>query len=277
MPTYRGKRFTDASLLGLAKIETIRQIVLYDTLVTDDGLIAFAVKAKRLMGLHISSSRLTDKGLTAILGACPIANLQIHKATGVTDAVAVRIAEHPEITELYLNGTNIGDRGVKALEGMPNVWSFCADGSRISDAGLASLSKMPSLRLISLNTTRVRGHGLQELKGVEGLNIYLEDCRISDAGAAVSIRHMARMKLLSLSGTDVTDKGLESVGACRRLEDLRLNDTGITNDTLDLLEGLPELQSLYVERTGVTADRVASIKVTKEGLTVYSDFPDEGG
>src|SRR5688572_20448087 len=95
MPTYRGRRFTDASLLGLAKIETIRQIALYDTSVTDDGLIAFAARAKRLTGLHMSSSRLSDRGLSAILSECPIANLQIHDAAGVTDAVAPRIAEHP--------------------------------------------------------------------------------------------------------------------------------------------------------------------------------------
>lgn len=275
MPTYRGKRFTDASLLGLARIETIRHITLSDTSVTDDGLIAFAARAKRLAGLHMVSSRLTDRGLSAILVACPIANLQIHDAAGVTDAVAARIAEHTEITELYLNGTSIGDRGVKEFEGMPSVWSFCANGSRISDAGLGSLGRMPALSLISLNATRIRGHGLQELSMLEGLNIYLEDCRVSDEGAALSLPRMTRMRRLSLSRTDVTDEGLESVGACQRLEDLRLSDTGITDATLELLADLPELQVLYVERTGVTADGIAQLKAVKDDLLVYSDFRDQ--
>jgi len=275
MPTYRGKRFTDASLLGLAKIETIRQIALYDTAVTDDGLVAFAARAKRLSGLHTSSARLTDRGLSAILSACPIANLQIHDAHGVTDEVAPLIARHTEITELYLNGTSIGDNTAKAIEGMPNVWSFCAGGTRVTDAGLASLGRMPKLSLISLNSTKVRGHGLRNLSGLEGLNIYLEDCRVSDDGAAASLPLLKQMRLLSLSKTDITDQGLESVGACRRLEDLRLSDTGITDVTLDLLAEMPALQMLYVERTGVTADRVSRLKTVKDDLTVYSSFRDE--
>lgn len=272
MPTYRGRRFTDSSLLGLAKIETIRQIALYDTAVTDEGLIAFAARAKRLTALHMSSSRLTDRGLSVILSACPIAGLQIHDAQGVTDEIAPLIAQHSEITELYLNGTSIGDDTAKAIEGMPNIWSFCANDTRITDAGLAHLGRMPGLNLISLKSTKVRGHGLQHLSGLDSLNIYLEDCRVCDDGAAESLPVMAQMGLLSLSRTDVTDRGLESIGACRQLEDLRLNDTAITDVTLELLKDMPVLETLYVERTGVTADGVSRLKTLKDGLTVYSGF-----
>lgn len=275
MPTYRGKRFTDASLLGLARIETIRQLALYDTAVTDDGLIAFAARAKRLTHLHMSSARLTDRGLTAILNACPISNLQIDDAKGVTDAVGSLIAEHVETNELCLNGTSIGDQTAKAIEGMPNLWSFCADGTRITDAGLASLGRMPELSNVSLEGTKVRGRGLQHLAALEGLYIYLQDCRVSDDEIGASLPHMTRMRLLSLSGTDVTDRGLESIGACRRLEDLRLSDTGITNATLELLNDLPELQTLYVDGTRVTADRLSRLKLVKDDLTIYSSFDED--
>jgi hypothetical protein len=275
MPTYRGKRFTDASLLGLAKIETIRQIALYDTAVTDDGLVAFAARAERLAGFHMSSARLTDRGLSAILNACPIANLQIHDAHGVTDEVAPLLVRHTEITELYLNGTSISDDTAKAIAEMPNVWSFCADGTRVTDSGLANLGRMPALRMVSLNSTRVRGHGLQYLSGLDGLNIYLEDCRVCDDGAAASLPLMAHMRLLSLSKTDVTDRGLASVGACRKLEDLRLSDTGVADATLDVLAETPDLQVLYVERTGVTAHGVSRLKKIKDDLMVYSSFHDE--
>ena len=111
------------------------------------------------------------------------------------------------------------------------------------------------------------------LSSVEGLHLYMEDCRVSDEGAACSLSRMTRMRLLSLSGTDVTDQGLESIGACRRLEDLRLNDTGVTDATLDVLEELPHLETLYVERTGVTPDRVSRLKLAKDSLTVYAGFP----
>jgi internalin A len=275
MPTYRGKRFTDASLLGLAKIETIRQLALYDTAVTDDGLVAFAARAKRLTGFHMSSSSVTDRGVCEILKSCPIANLQLHDAIGVTDAVGPLIASHPEIRELYLNGTSIGNKTAKAIEAMPNIWSFCAKGSRISDAGLASLGQMPKLSLVSLNSTLVKGHGLRHLSNLEGLHIYLDDCKICDEGTASSLSQMTRMRLLSLEKNDVTDEGLEGIGACRRLEDLRLNDTGITDRTLDRIADLPNLEALRVSGTGVTRDRVARLMAASNEIRIGSDFADE--
>jgi hypothetical protein len=273
MPTFRGKRFTDDSLLGLARVETIKGIALYNTAVTDDGFVAFAERAKKLTTFHASSSNLTDKGLGAILAHCPIANLQIHDAIGVTDSCAKAIAEHSDITELYLNGTNIGDVAAKHLSKMPNVWSFCANGTRIGDRGLGCLGAMPKLTLLSLNRTRVRGSGLRELAEIDNLNVYLEDCRISDDGIGESLPHMSRLRRFSLSQTDVTDRGLEAIGTCRQLEDLRLDDTGITDVTIELLEDLPSLEVLYVRRTGASQKLLERL-ARKRDLTIYSDFDD---
>ncbi len=274
MPTYRGKRFTDASLLGLAQIETIRRIALYDTVVTDDGLVSFALKARKLTSFHMSSTLLTDRGLGAILANCPIDSLQTHDAAGVTDACAAAISEHGDITELYLNDTSITDRTPERICGMPNIWSFCADGSRITDSGLEPLGKMPQRSLLSLNRTRVNGRGMHSLAALEGLHLYLEDCRIGDASIADSLPRMTNLKLLSLSRTDVTDAAFESVTECRQLEDIRLSDTGVSDRTLDLLADLPQMQTLYIERTAVTADGVARLKAQIKDLCIYSDFLD---
>jgi len=274
MPTYRGRRFTDASLLGLAKIETIRQIALYDTAVTDDGLIEFARLAKRLNGFHMSSKALSDQGLSAILTACPITNLQIDDARGVTDAVAPLIAKHTDIMELYLNGTSIGDATAEDLEKMPNVWSFCANGTHITDVGLASLGRMPELSLVCLKSTRIRGHGLRHLSALDGLDIYLEECPVSDDGLALSLPSLTNLRGLQLSKTNVGDKGLASIDRCNCLESLSLDDTTITDETLELLAGLPELASLSIKGTKVTARAVSHLQVANSDLSIYSDFDD---
>lgn len=272
MPTYRGRRFTDASLLGLAKIETIRQIALYDTAVSDDGLIEFSRRAKRLNGFHMSSKALSDEGLAAILTACPITNLQIHDARGVTDAVAPLIAKHTNIMELYLNGTSIGDATAEALEKMPNVWSFCANGTHITDVGLASLGRMPELSLVCLKSTRIRGHGLRHLSALDGLDIYLEECPVSDDGLALSLPSLTNVRGLSLSKTGLSDVGLTSIGCCRRLESLSLDDTTVTDKTLEPLAELTELASLSVRRTKVTARAVAKLQASNGDLSICSDF-----
>ena len=274
MPTYRGRRFTDASLLGLARIGTLRQIALYNTAVTDDGLVAFAAKAKKLSGFHMSNAGLTDRGMAAILASCPITNLQIHDAIGVTDASAPAIANHGDISELYLNGTSITDESAKHFTTMSKVWSFCANGTRISDRGLRHLGAMPALKLLSLDRTRVRGSGLRELAHVDGLDLYLADCRLTDEDIGVSLPQMAMLKLLSLSRTDVTDRGLEAIGMCRRLSDFRLDDTGISDATIELLVDLPALEVLYVRRTSVSQEMIARLTAQKPDFTIYSDFDD---
>jgi len=271
MPTCRGKRFTDASLLGLARIETIRHMALYDTAVTDDGVAAFAGRARRLTSFHMSSRLLTDRGLGAALANCPITNLQIHDAAGVTDASVPAIAAHEGVQELYLNGTSITDAAAERLAGMPALWSFCADGTRLTDAALRHVGTMPELRLLSLCRTGVRGHGLRELAHIDGLDVYLDDCRVGDNGLHASLGAMTRLRRISLSGTDVTDAALAAVGACRELEDLRLNDTGVTDATVERLLELPGLDTVYLERTGATREGLARLRAAKPDLTVYAD------
>jgi Leucine-rich repeat (LRR) protein len=141
----------------------------------------------------------------------------------------------------------------------------------MSDRGLEALANMPKLSLLMLEGTKVRGSGIKHLAGLEGLNLYLEDCRLDDAAVSESLPKLRDLRLLSLSRTDITDRGVASIGGCMGLEDLRLSDTGITDKTLDLVQDLPSLQTLYVERTAVTAERIARLKVSKDLVFLYSD------
>lgn len=272
MPTIRGKRFTDESLLGLANIETIRSLALYNTAVTDDGLAQFARRATRLASFHISSERMTDRGLLAILKHTSLSSLQVHDAAEVTDACAAAIAAHTGLRELYLDGTGITDEGVQQLLPLTELWSFSADDTLITDRGLEYLGRLPNLGLLTLNNTRVRGTGLAWLADLDDLNLYLEDCRLADDAIAEGLPRLTLLRLLSLSKTDIGDHALAGIGACRRLENLRLAHTRITDATLDLLEDLPALETLYVEGTAVTRDRLERFSVRKDDVCIYSDY-----
>ena len=69
------------------------------------------------------------------------------------------------------------------------------------------------------------------------------------------------VKLLDLSGTQVTDEGLAKLKGLKGLETLNLNDTGITDEGLTHLEELKSLTDL----------RLANTNITNEGLTNLVD------
>lgn len=69
------------------------------------------------------------------------------------------------------------------------------------------------------------------------------------------------VKLLDLSGTQITDAGLAKLDGLKGLETLNLNDTGITDEGLKHLEALQSLTDL----------RLANTNITNEGLTNLVD------
>ncbi len=272
MPTFRGKRFTNASLMGLAHIDTMRSIALYETAVTDDGLVAFAQRARRLKQFHISSMHLTDRGLGAILRHCPIENLHVHDAVGVTDASAALIAPHDLITELYLNGSSITDAATQYLVGLGRMWSFCARDSAIGDKGLTQLGRLPALKLIDLSRSNICGDGLQSLRGLENLDIFLEGCPITDNELASSLSKMSRLRGLSISYADISDLGLTDIQSCVNLLDIRLDCTAISDATVERLAEMPHLEVIYLRGTRVSREAIELLWQRIPDIHVYSDL-----
>lgn len=61
---------------------------------------------------------------------------------------------------------------------------------------------------------------------------------------------------VDLSGTGITDEGLQALAGAENLRQLRLSETAITDAAFDTLGGLVSLESLNLYGTGVTAEGV---------------------
>ncbi len=76
---------------------------------------------------------------------------------------------------------------------------------------------------------------------------------ISNADAAAKhIRRLPHLRSLLLIGSDLTDSGLATVAACRRLEELDLTYTNITDAGLHHLQHIPQLKRLDLDGTNIT-------------------------
>lgn len=96
--------------------------------------------------------------------------------------------------------------------------------------------------------------GDDEVIGVDAV-----ETPIPDAGLAYLTR-FDRLRTLQLSGTAITDAGLDSVGKLTSLEQLYLDQTEVTDAGIAKLAGLEQLDLLILEGTRVTGGCLDTLK-----------------
>ena len=87
--------------------------------------------------------------------------------------------------------------------------------------------------------------------------------RISgQTSAPVYAESLRNAEYLNLTGSRITDEGLESLLECARLETLFLNSTEITDDGARRLRRLKSLRILWLADTGVSVKTVRELRET---------------
>jgi hypothetical protein len=131
---------TSKSLVSIARLTSLRTLVLRQTQINDDGL-------GNLKGLSLLEElRLSE---------CPI-----------TDAGLVNIGSLLSLRKLWLDGTQISDAGVTSLQNLTALEILDLSNTQISDKGLESLKGLTRLRQLVLNRTHVSQDGIRALRQV---------------------------------------------------------------------------------------------------------------
>lgn len=139
------------------------------------------------------------------------------------------ILEHaPELWNVNLSHTKIGDAGLKHLLGLPKLHSLSLDGSQVTNAGLPLLKECTELRGLGLSFSKVDAKGLEHLHALPAL------------------------ESLGLCGLDIRDADLMSLQKLTRLRDLALDLCPITDDGLAHLKPLEHLKRVGLVTTKVT-------------------------
>lgn len=134
-------------------------------------------------------------------------------------------------------------------------------GSKITDTGLAALKNMKQLEVLDLRFTDITDAGLAHLEELENLTeLYL-------GGDA---RHV---------GTKITDAGMTSLRAMKKLSVLTLVHTGIGNTSMKVLRDLTGLKHLEMSHTKVTDDGLADVATLADlqHLDIYTTAVTDSG
>jgi Leucine-rich repeat (LRR) protein len=239
-------------------------------------------------------------GGTALVEAGQLVEVSL-ASTSVTDRLIENL-KGTTLRKLDLEGTEIGDIGVRHLKEMSRLRRLNLNGTMISDAGLEYLAGLVDLRELELEHTAIKGPGLEHLVNLNLETLSLSGSPVADQGLAhlaklASLRRLelaytditdrrvsqlgslAELKYLNLVGTDVGNDGLNEIGKMAGLTSLLLGYTRITDKGTPSLEHLSELRKLELIRTRVTDKSMAVIGSLTQLVDLdldYTEIGDEG-
>lgn len=148
-----GRLVRDAELAQLDRLDSLSQLMLHSTGVTDEGLVQLG-HLPALRGLYFGHSHLSDAGLKTI------------------------VARFPQIETLHIGYSQVTDLGVECLLDCPQLSELRLEVRTITDRSLPALSQMHQLRTLNLIDSSVSALGIDKLRQA------LPACRIYNNATA---------------------------------------------------------------------------------------------
>jgi len=159
--------------------------------------------------LELTNKDLSDDGWQRIAGLRALKELTIN-GPSFTDARATKF-DCPEVEELRITGTKVGDRGLAALVAGKKLRRANVGITPVGDDGAKALAACPDLIDLTLTKTAVTDAGLAHLAGAKKLIwLHLNDTAITDAGLK-HLEALQALRQLSLKNTTVTEPALKAL------------------------------------------------------------------
>jgi len=205
--------------------------------------------------------------------------------TAISDAGLAEISKLPKLAELTLKDTPITDDGLAKLAACPQLKSLDVRGTQVSPAGIEQLRKKLPTLFVEASPPKVKltpEQALAELKKAGGMLVHYDDRLPGTPVVMIDATNLLQfqdewtryfaflpsLRTVSLSGTPLTDAGLDGLAEVGSLQGLILTDTKITDAGLAKLARCKNLTSLNVEGTRVTEAGVAALRKALPQLEV---------
>ena len=229
--------------------KAIRRLELFDTSVDDDFLETVA-KFGTLTSIHISSQKISDRGIACVADHNPLVSLMLSNAPKVTDECMGAISGCKKIRELYLDGTSVSDDGIESVGRLPELWSLVIDNTSITDVGIERIASR-TIHLISFRNCSITGTGFFTWSQSEKMSFFCTGSRLSDQGFAVACGSFSRMWNVDIADTDVGNDGVKSLAGhsptLLRIRNNKVDKNGVNwiigNLPIELLELSPSQMS----------------------------------
>lgn len=270
-----GTQVTDAGLLRIPELQSLVELNLYETRVTQEAVAELRKSSPKLLVFSVFAikelgGRVEKQGSGAIIGVsfagCRAFNdeaMQLLKplnrlislnleGAAITDAGLKELNANDRLQTLILCDTQIGDAAMKELSRLHGIVQLQIQHTRITDAGLKELKQLQHLKHLLLFGNEITDEGLKHLKDFKQLNsLWLGDTKITDAGL-MELTGLENLRQLELAPSQITDAGLQAIGQLKSLNVLNLSSSRITDLGLKELRELKNLSRLELMDTQIT-------------------------
>lgn len=255
---------TDAALIPIGKIQSLRNLDLRDCPISNDGLTHLTnltgLRALRLSGKS-GATTIDDAGMDSVGKLIGLKALLLD-FLWVSGEGLSQLGKLDGLQELYLAGTLVGDEDLAQVSLFPKLKKLrISKLSQVTGQGLSHVKQLTSLEDLDLSENSSLFDPdmvhLSEMKNLKRLNLWR--VAITDAGVE-PLAGLTKMEWLNLDNTQLSDVGLKYLKNMDQLTFLHLGSTAITNDGLSELAGLKSLRDLKVTRTAVTEEGVEKLK-----------------
>jgi Leucine-rich repeat (LRR) protein len=236
-----GAKLHDPLVLALAKLPALRTIRVADTEITSAAIRAIAARAD-LEEVDVGGTPVDDASAAALLAAPEMRVVRIDD-TPISDA-ALAGAIGPKLVELYLTRTSVGDAGLAVLDRLPHLVALGLGHTRIGEPTLARIARLGELHTLVLSKLDVPAEALRALGELHQLQrVYLDQSRADDTAIAALAASRDTLRVLHLSGSDVSDAGVTALRALDQLDELTAGDTRMHGAIADV-SAWPRLRTL---------------------------------
>jgi Leucine-rich repeat (LRR) protein len=234
--------------------------------------------------------------LAASLGLLPrLRSLDFGNSKGVGDAAMPAIRKNlSDLEALFLDGTAIGDEGLKALaqmNGQPREpvppkklpqgpkpvgannaqlrWLDVAR-TKVTDQGMEQIACFEGLRVLSLaDNAAVTDKGIEKLAGLPELSSLNLAGTGVDFASQPDLTAWKNLTVLILSRTPTADAGLKALASLTNLEELDLSGTAVTGPGLAELARLPNLRSVRLTDAPITDEGIKAVAALTHLRVLY--------
>jgi hypothetical protein len=168
---HQQEALTDSTLAKLKGLNSLRNLDLSDSDVTNNGMALVAVQFPQLETLRLNHDQITDSGLAELTKLKSLKTLEL-RHTRISDTGLKTIAKIVSLTKLTLDETKITDAGLTYLQSMPALEMLFLSRDHVTKNSVKALMHLPRLKLVNLLETDMDKEGTLSLikkLGVHGV------------------------------------------------------------------------------------------------------------
>jgi Leucine-rich repeat (LRR) protein len=251
-----GAKLHDPLALALVKLPTLRELRMADTLITATTIHAIAGRTE-LEEVDLAGTPVDDASAALLFGAPRMRILRLDD-TPITDA-ALTTTPGPQLVELYVSRTAVGDQGMAMLDRVPRLAALGLGHTSIGEATLERIGRLGELHTLVLSRVRVPPAALAKLAGLHALErLYLDLSHADDTTLAALEQTRETLRVLHLAGSDVSEGGLPALRTFTELDELTIGDTRMHAGIAEL-SAWPRLRTLSLVGLDLTDKAVPSL------------------